>query len=184
MGQARATVEMDIPVGVMMLMAGIAHLVRQARWCPDRTWHEPLLWILHLGYLFVPTGFLLTGLALLVGNAGLATAGIHAWTAGAIGLMTLAVMTRATRGHSGLTLQSPWTTTWLIYAPAIVSVSARIAAAILPLNAPLLLSVSSLAWATAFISFVVLYRPGERRGRPSDEVKNPVLQSNRAERSA
>lgn len=164
-GEARATIEMAVPVGVLMLVSGIAHLIRQARWCPERTWREPLLWILHLGYLFVPTGFLLTGLALLLGDAGLTTAGIHAWTAGAIGIMTLAVMTRATRGHSGLTLQAPQTTTWLIYALAIVSVCARIAAAVLPVDPAILLSVASFAWVTAFISFTVLYRPDRQMER-------------------
>lgn len=166
-GQARVTVEMAVPVGFLMLLTGVAHLVRQARWCPERTWREPLLWILHLGYLFIPSGFLLTGLALLLGDAGLTTAGTHAWTAGAIGIMTLAVMTRATRGHSGQALHAPWSTTWLIYAFAIVSVSARIAAAVLPVDTIMLLSVASLAWVTAFISFTVLYRPdGWLKQRP------------------
>ena len=71
--------------------------------------------------LFVPSGFLLTGLALLLGDVSLVTAGTHAWTAGAIGIMTLAVMTRATRGHSGQALHAPWSTTWLIYALAVTS---------------------------------------------------------------
>jgi uncharacterized protein involved in response to NO len=160
--EARATVEMAVPVGVLMLVSGIAHLVRQARWCPERTWREPLLSILHLGYLFVPSGFLLTGLALLLGDVSLATAGTHAWTAGAIGIMTLAVMTRATRGHSGQALHAPWSTTCLIYALAITSAAARIAAAVLPAETTTLLSLAGLAWITAFISFTVLYRPDGR----------------------
>ena len=52
--------------------------------------------VLHVGYAFVPIGFLLLGAALLWPAIWPASAGLHAWTAGAIGIMTLAVMTRAT----------------------------------------------------------------------------------------
>jgi uncharacterized protein involved in response to NO len=158
-GQARSSIDVTMPVGVLMLAAGFAHIARQIRWCPERTLREPLLWILHLGYVFVPSGFLLMGSALLIDDAGLATAGTHAWTAGAIGVMTLAVMTRATRGHSGQALHAPWTTTWLIYVLAILSTLGRIAAAILPVDATVLLSLSGLAWVAAFLGFTVLYGP-------------------------
>ncbi len=158
-GQARSSFDLAAPVAFLMLATGIAHLVRQLRWCPERTLNEPLLWILHLGYLFVPSGFLLTGTALLLDHAGLSTAGTHAWTAGAIGIMTLAVMTRATRGHSGQVLHAPWTTTWLIYALVILAALARLGAALLPLAAGFLLPLSGLAWVGAFLAFVALYNP-------------------------
>lgn len=65
-------------------------------------------------------------------DAGLRTAGIHAWTSGAIGTMTLAVMTRATRGHSGQALRSPATTTFVIYVPIVFAAALRIGAALAP----------------------------------------------------
>ena len=93
--------------GAALALAGLLHLVRLARWAGDRTLRERLLLILHVGYAFVPLGFLLNAAAAF----GLvpAGAGIHAWMAGAAGIMTLAVMTRATLGHTGqeLTAASP-----------------------------------------------------------------------------
>ena len=157
--QARATFEMARPLGALMIVAGMAHLARQARWCPARTLREPLLWILHLGYLFVPTGFLLTGMALILDDPSLSTAGIHAWTAGAIGTMTLAVMTRATRGHTGQMLQAPWTTTWIIYIPILLSALLRLASALMPAWAPALLQLSGIFWLAAFIGYSALYLP-------------------------
>ncbi|MFL0693012.1 MAG: NnrS family protein [Agrobacterium tumefaciens] len=147
------------PTGVLMFVAGVAHLLRQVRWCPDRTLGEPLVTILHVGYLFIPLGFLLTGLSILVDHSGFASAGIHAWTTGGLGVVTLAVMTRATRGHTGQALTSPLTTTWLIYAPVILSALLRILVAIWPQHTMLLLPFAGLAWIVAFLGYVVFYMP-------------------------
>ncbi|MFN7092360.1 MAG: NnrS family protein [Allorhizobium sp.] len=147
------------PTGLLMLVASLAHLVRQARWCPERTLGEPLVTILHVGYLFIPLGFLLTGLSILVDHSGFASAGIHAWTTGGVGVVTLAVMTRATRGHTGQALTSPHSTTWLIYAPIILSALLRILVAIWPQHTMLLLPIAGLAWIVAFLGYVVFYMP-------------------------
>lgn len=62
---------------------------------------EPLLLVLHLGYAFVPLGFLLAAVRILAPNLLTGAAALHAWTVDAVGLMTLGVMSRATRGHTG-----------------------------------------------------------------------------------
>ena len=80
-------------------------IARLARWAGDRTFADRLVLVLHVGYAFVPLGFLLIGTSAFTAAVP-ASAGIHAWTAGAIGLMTLAVMTRATLGHTGQPLQA------------------------------------------------------------------------------
>ena len=89
----------------LLLIAGLLQVVRLARWAGDRTLADRLVLVLHVGYAFVPLGFLLIGASILTAAVP-ASAGIHAWTAGAIGLMTLAVMTRATLGHTGQPLQA------------------------------------------------------------------------------
>lgn len=150
---------LQFPTGLLMLVASLAHLVRQARWCPERTLGEPLVTILHVGYLFIPLGFLLTGLSMLLDHSGFASAGIHAWTTGGVGVVTLAVMTRATRGHTGQALTSPHSTTWLIYAPIILSALLRILVAIWPQHTMLLLPIAGLAWIVAFLGYVVFYMP-------------------------
>jgi len=69
--------------GAALAIAGLLHLVRLGRWAGDRTWRERLVLILHVGYAFVPLGFLLNAMsAFELVPAG---AGIHAWMAGAGG---------------------------------------------------------------------------------------------------
>jgi uncharacterized protein involved in response to NO len=142
--------------GTMLAIAGVLHLVRLARWAGDRTLRERLLLILHVGYLFVPLGYLMTACAAF--GLAPASAGIHAWTVGGAGIMTLAVMTRASLGHTGQALKAS-VPTQLMYLSALVAVTARIGAALQPgLSGPLL-HVAALAWAVAFIGFAISYGP-------------------------
>jgi uncharacterized protein involved in response to NO len=153
-------------IGGLLLAAGCLELARQSRWQPHRTLAEPLVTVLHVAYFFVPLGFLLAGAALLAG--GPATAATHAWTIGAIGLMTLAVMTRATRGHSGQALTAPPATV-AIYAGILVAVSARLVAAYFPASVTVALPLAAAGWVSAFAGFAMAYWPmlaGARRDRP------------------
>lgn len=152
------------PAALLMAMAGVLHAVRLTRWAGDRTLREPLVTVLHVAYAFVPLGATFSAAALWTGDAGLRTAGVHAWTTGAIGLMTLAVMTRATRGHSGRPLEAPASTV-AIYVAAFVAAAARIAAALMPDQAAPLLMIAGTAWVGAFGGFAAAYAPmvfGER----------------------
>lgn len=154
---------LNMVAGVAMALVGVLHIVRLARWAGDRTTRERLLLILHVGYVFVPLGFLL--------NAASAfgelppSAGIHAWMAGAAGTMTLAVMTRASLGHTGQALTaSP--ATRAIYAAIIVGALARVAAVLLPAHNDVLLLVAACGWIVAFLGFAVAFGPllaGSRR---------------------
>jgi uncharacterized protein involved in response to NO len=82
---------------------------------------------------------------------------LHGWTMGAIGVMTLAVMTRASLGHTGrpLTATRP---IQLIYAAIIVAALARIVSAFDVLREPML-HLSAVAWVAAFGGFVSVYAP-------------------------
>lgn len=142
--------------GVALSVAGLVHLLRMARWAGDRTGAEPLVWVLHAGYAFVPLGALGLGAALLwPGVVGLAAAQ-HLWMAGAVGVMTLAVMTRATLGHSGQVLTAG-RGTQAIYALMILSVVARLAAGVMPAQAGALHMLAGAGWLGAFGLFAVIY---------------------------
>ncbi len=80
--------------GGLCLIAGLFHFARLVRWAGYRTWANKILVILHIGYAFVPLGFVLAGMSAF-GVVGVSAA-IHAWMAGGAGIMTLAVMSRAT----------------------------------------------------------------------------------------
>jgi uncharacterized protein involved in response to NO len=147
-----------LPAGMLAIAAGIAQFWRLMRWAGDRTLPEPLVAVLHLAFAFVPFGFVLTGIGLALDDAAWRSAGVHAWTTGAIGLMTLAVMTRATRGHTGRPLAAPWSTT-LIYALAVMAAFLRMAAALHLEKTAVLLSMSGLCWTAAFAGFGLAYGP-------------------------
>ena len=85
-----------------------------------------------------------------------ASAGIHAWTGGAVGTMTLAVMTRASLGHTGRTLAAS-AGTQTIYAAVIAGALARICAALHPEWFSPLLWFAGTAWSAAFLGFATLY---------------------------
>ncbi len=142
--------------GAALALAGLLHLVRLARWAGDRTARERLLLILHVGYFFVPLGFLLNAAAAFAYVP--ASAGVHAWMVGAAGIMTLAVMSRATLGHTGQQLTASWVTQ-AIYAAIIVAALARICAVLEPGYSDPLLHVAGFSWAIAFIGFAIAYAP-------------------------
>ncbi len=148
----------------LLVLAGIVHLVRLARWQPHRTAAEPLVTVLHAGYAFVPLGFLLAGYAAATGDPLIGTGAVHAWTTGAIGTMTLAVMTRATLGHTGRPLAAGPATV-AIYGAVIVSALARVAAALVPQWGTILVPLAGIAWVGAFAGFAAVYGPMLLSGR-------------------
>ena len=144
-------------------LAGVLHLVRLARWAGDRTTRERLLLILHVGYVFIPFGFLLHAVAAFGGLPS--SAGIHAWMAGAAGTMTIAVMTRASLGHTGQALTASAATQG-VYAAIVVAALARICAVVAPAHSEALLHVAAFGWVAAFLGFAVAFGPlllGSRR---------------------
>jgi uncharacterized protein involved in response to NO len=143
-------------VAVLLLVAALLQTIRLARWAGERTFADRLVLVLHVAYAFVPLGFALAGVAVLRPGLVPASAGIHAWTAGAIGLMPLAVMTRASLGHTGQALAASLGTQ-AIYAAAFVGALMRIAAAITA--SMTLMDVAAVAWVAAFAGFAILYGP-------------------------
>jgi uncharacterized protein involved in response to NO len=143
-------------VAAALGVAGLLHLIRLARWAGYRTVSDRLVLILHLAYAFVPVGFFLSALSAL--DLVVPGAGVHAWTGGAIASMTMAVMTRASLGHTGQALSaSP--VTQLLYAAIVIAAVTRVCAALDPALAFPLLTVSGLGWTVAFLGFALAYGP-------------------------
>ena len=126
------------------------HAARVALWAPLKTRGRPILWILHLSYAWVVVHLLLRGLAAFdVVPALLAT---HALTVGVVGGLTLGMMTRTSRGHTGLTLETgraELAAYLLVHAAAAMRV-------LVPLFAPSLYA-ASIALSAAFWSAAALY---------------------------
>ena len=147
-------VPMSPVAGALLMVAGFLHTVRLARWAGYRTVGDRLVLVLHLAYAFVPLGYILSALAAF--DVLPESAGIHAWTGGAIGTMTLAVMTRATLGHTGQALQASIGTQCL-YAAVIAAALTRVCASIDSEHMHGLLTAAGIGWTTGFLGFALLY---------------------------
>jgi uncharacterized protein involved in response to NO len=144
-------------VGVVALGAGAAQLARLSFWRSSRTWRSPILMALHLSMLML-------GLGLAFWGAGLAgatdeIAGLHILGVGAVGGMTLAVMSRAILGHTGRPLVAP-TPVAIAYGLVVLSAICRWAATELAAAAyPWMILVSGAVWIVAFALFLVALSP-------------------------
>jgi uncharacterized protein involved in response to NO len=150
---------------VLLIFAAIAQAARLGRWAGERTWREPIVLILHVGYAFVPLGALALGAAILWPAIIAPTAALHAWTTGAMGTMTLAVMTRATLGHTGRGVSAP-SSTKVIYGAVLCAALARVAAPLLPGMYYEALTAAAIGWIVAFGGFVIGSRYGPMLLRP------------------
>lgn len=152
-----------VTAALAVVAAGL-NAVRLSRWAGDRTTAEPLVLVLHAAFAFVPIGFALVALSILAPRLVVDTGALHAWTVGAVGMMTLAVMTRASFGHTGQPLTATRPVTLIFVAIAIAAV-ARIAVAFGLWRDPML-HISATAWVAAFGGFAVVYWPLLMRARP------------------
>ena len=141
----------------LALLAGGLHGVRLARWKGWAVLSEPLMWVLHLGYAWLAVALILIGLAGLTEFVP-RTAALQALTTGAFGTMILAVMTRASLGHTGRDLTATRGTTIVFLLVTIAAVS-RVAASFATDQTLLAVWLSGIAWSAAYGLFSVLYFP-------------------------
>ncbi|WP_206740790.1 NnrS family protein [Euryhalocaulis caribicus] len=147
----------DIVTAGLLASAAILHFWRLAGWKGWRTLAEPLVTILHLGYFWLPTALVLMAAAILASKHVQPSAALHALTAGAMGTMTLAVMTRASLGHTGRARTADrWIVTIyiLVLTAAIVRTFGPIT---VPENYDQVISYSAALWALAFAGFVARF---------------------------
>jgi uncharacterized protein involved in response to NO len=112
--------------------------------------------ILHLGYLWIPVGVALLGFSLM--DLVPRSAAIHSMTAGAMATMILAVMTRASLGHTARELKaSPLTV--LVYLLVTAGALLRVAASLRLIDYQMGLDIAGLAWGGAFLLFLIAYAP-------------------------
>ncbi len=146
-----------IVVATVATAGSIAHAARLALWHPWRTRAKPILWILHAAYAWVPVHLALRA----AGALGLVAPGLasHALAVGVVGGLTIGMMTRTSRGHSGrpLTVGAAEVSAYvLVMAAAVVRV-------FVPLLAPEFTLAGIVAagalWSAAFVTFTIAYWP-------------------------
>lgn len=144
--------------GAVALLAAVAQAIRLARWHGHRTLRDPLIWVLHLGYAWLVTGLLLKAIWLLAA-APFAEKWIHALTVGAFATIILAVMTRASLGHTGRALVARPNLT-ACYAFVTVSAMMRVfAPAVFPTRYDTVVTISAIFWMGAFGIFLLIFVP-------------------------
>ncbi|MBZ7926988.1 NnrS family protein [Ensifer adhaerens] len=145
-----------IVTGAIALTACAFHTVRLFRWRGLATWPEKLLFVLHAAYAFVPLGFLAisAGAIELLGEYPV----MHVLTVGVIASMMLAVMTRASRGHTGRPLVGSAITS-ASYVAIMAAALIRPLADVLPVHYHHLIALSGVLWIAAFALFTLEYGP-------------------------
>jgi uncharacterized protein involved in response to NO len=144
--------------GALAAVAALAQALRLAGWRSLRTLGDPIVWVLHAAYAWLPIGLALKA-AFLLGVADWAGQWQHALTIGSAATMILAVMTRASLGHTGRPL--------VVSRGIAVAYALLLSAAAIRVFAPALaagsylatLEAAALAWIAAFAIFVAVYAP-------------------------
>jgi len=146
--------------GWAFIAAGVMNLARLLRWHGWSAYREPLVLILHVGYGWVAVSLLVLGGTVLGAGMPQASA-LHALTTGAVGSMTLAVMTRASLGHTGRPKRAG-TLTVAIY--LLVNLGAVVRLLVPQAESPTalthtVLQLSAAMWSGAYLLFVLAYGP-------------------------
>jgi len=148
-----------IPVtGMLFAAAALLFFYRITRWRGLACTSEWLVVILHIGYLWLPVWFALMAISIFLPETLSQATALHALSAGAIGTMTIAVVTRATLGHSGQPLTANFGTK-IIYTLIVTGAVLRVLTDWLPLDYSILVTMAGSLWAIAFALFVIIYGP-------------------------
>jgi uncharacterized protein involved in response to NO len=146
-----------IATGWLFVMAGVVNMGRLARWYGWLVGREPLVLVLHVGYGWVVVALLVLGGSLL--GVGPATPeALHALTTGAVGVMTLGVMTRASLGHTGRPRHAgPLTVS--IYLLVFLGALTRVFGPVTGLTSHLVMGLAAASWSGAYLLFALSYGP-------------------------
>jgi len=148
--------------GILAFLAAAVHGFRLSRWRGFATLSNPLVFVLHAAYAWVPVGYVLLGFAVF-GWLFTPTAALHALTMGAIGSIVLAVTTRVALGHTGRPLQAARATV-LAYWLLMIAILIRVLGPLTGAHYLLMIDLSAAGWMLAFALFVWVYWPILTRG--------------------
>lgn len=149
----------DLPLvllGLLCLCAGALNLCRLSGWCGLHVLREPILWVMHVAFLLLAAAYLVLAAGYITDEVS-EVAGLHLLAIGGIGVMTLAMMTRASLGHTGRPLR--------VHRMIVVAYLCLIASAVVRSSAGGLIDyfqimyISAAFWITAFVLYFLIYFP-------------------------
>lgn len=159
-GWVLAMLAAPLAMGTALLAigAGLAQAGRMVGWHVGGLWRNPMLWVLYLGYAWIPVGLVFYGATALTGGYPLLT--LHSFTAGAIGTLALGMMARVSLGHTGREMRAPAALVAafvLVLAGGLTRVFGPYLAAG-PYHGPVVVA-SGILWGSAFLLFTVVFAP-------------------------
>ena len=138
------------------IIAVVIHSIRLKGWYNKQIWQVPLVWVLHMGYLFLIVGLVMTAISQYV--PALYFLALHAFSIGTLGIVTMGMMARVSIGHTGRDLRFP---PKLIKPAFVLLVLATLVRVFVPLIVPsayqTTIIVSGSLWVVAFALFVLSY---------------------------
>ncbi len=143
--------------GLVAAIAAALVALRLSRWHGLRTLRWPILWVLHLAYALIPVALAVKAVSLLF-EAPWASAWLHLQMAGAVSLMIVAVMTRATLGHTGNALVAAPAAV-AAYVLLVATALLRVFSSVPGVDTLTVLIVAALCWVTAFLLILMVYAP-------------------------
>lgn len=158
--------------GILALLAGAAVAVQAIGWNPLAARGNPMLWVLHAAYAWIPIGLILLGLA----SFGIVprSAAIHGLAVGSMGGLIIGMITRTALGHSGRMVRAGRVEVGA-FILLLLAAALRVAASLIP---PIYLAgmlVAGTAWTAAFTLYVVSYGPTLLgKSPPADDVPVPL----------
>ena len=146
-----------IALFIAALTATIIHILRMRHYHSLRTFSDPMLWILHVGFCWLILGLFLlalSGLSLIPVSIAL-----HALTAGAIGSMTLGMMVRVSLGHTGRNLITTHMTFISFIAMQISAILRVFGVLMFPEISSYFIIISTILWTLSFLIYLIIYTP-------------------------
>lgn len=147
----------NLASGALLIIAGLAQVLRLSRWCGLQTVRASVVVVLHIGYAWIGLGLIILGASVLWAGVG-SSAALHALTIGGVGTMTAAVMSRASLGHSGKQIKAGLGLS-LVYTALSLATLTRLAAGFGSEYYLLLINLSGALWIAAFSLFAILFAP-------------------------
>lgn len=138
----------------LMVISGVAHLIRVMRWQPWRTLSEPLVWSLHATYLCIPVSLLLRGL---LDNPFASHNMLHMFAIGAIGGVILAMIARVTMGHTGRAIYQGPNMSVAFAAIILAALVRSLGVAFFPQYLIESVNISAALWILAFAMYVGMF---------------------------
>lgn len=142
---------------ILLILAGLSQLHRLSRWRGLQTIRASIIFVLHIGYVWIGLGLIILGVSIMWDGLVSSNA-IHALTIGGVGTMTVAVMSRASLGHSGKQIKAGLGLS-AVYIMLSIATIARLLAGILLENYQFLINLSGGLWMLAFTLFAALFTP-------------------------